>query len=42
MRTFNADSTTRDVIEGISLSGKFAVVTGASSGLPIGAHRSGL
>ena len=35
MRTFNADSTTREVIEGISLSGKFAVVTGSSSGLGV-------
>jgi len=35
MHTFNADSTTREVIEGISLSGKFAVVTGASSGLGV-------
>ena len=35
MSTFNAESTTREVIEGISLSGKFAVVTGASSGLGV-------
>ncbi len=35
MRIFNAESTTHEVIEGISLAGKFAVVTGASSGLGV-------
>ncbi|MBE9537586.1 MAG: SDR family NAD(P)-dependent oxidoreductase [Proteobacteria bacterium] len=35
MSTFNAESTTNDVIQGISLSGKVAVVTGASSGLGV-------
>lgn len=35
MRTFNHESTTQEVIEGISLTGKFAVVTGASSGLGV-------
>ena len=35
MNTFNAESTTNDVIEGISLAGKVAVVTGASSGLGV-------
>ena len=35
MGTFNAESTTADVIEGISLAGKVAVVTGASSGLGV-------
>lgn len=32
-REFGADSTTHDVLQGISLAGKRAVVTGASSGL---------
>ena len=35
MTTFDANSTTGDVIEGISLAGKVAVVTGASAGLGI-------
>jgi NAD(P)-dependent dehydrogenase (short-subunit alcohol dehydrogenase family) len=35
MTTFNANSTTKDVIAGISLAGKVAVVTGASAGLGI-------
>jgi NAD(P)-dependent dehydrogenase (short-subunit alcohol dehydrogenase family) len=35
MSTFNAESTTNEVIEGISLAGKVAVVTGASSGLGV-------
>ena len=35
MSIFNAESTTNDVIEGISLAGKVAVVTGASSGLGV-------
>ena len=35
MRTFNSESTTHEVIEGISLAGKFAVVTGGSSGLGV-------
>ena len=35
MSSFNAESTTNDVIEGISLAGKVAVVTGASSGLGV-------
>jgi NAD(P)-dependent dehydrogenase (short-subunit alcohol dehydrogenase family) len=35
MNRFNASSTTDQVIEGISLEGKLAVVTGASSGLGI-------
>ena len=35
MSTFNAESTTGDVIQGISLAGKVAVVTGASSGLGV-------
>ncbi|MFK7976080.1 MAG: SDR family NAD(P)-dependent oxidoreductase [Halioglobus sp.] len=35
MSQFNAESTTEQVIEGISLSGKVAVVTGASAGLGI-------
>lgn len=33
MSNFNAESTTDDVIAGVSLAGKVAVVTGASSGL---------
>ena len=33
--TFNEESTTTDVIQGIDLSGKLAVVTGASAGLGI-------
>jgi len=35
MSRFNATSTADDVISGISLAGKFAVVTGASSGLGV-------
>lgn len=35
MTTFNAESTADEVIEGISLAGKTAVVTGASSGLGV-------
>ena len=35
MSQFDAQSTTDQVIEGISLAGKFAVVTGASSGLGV-------
>ena len=35
MSTFNAESSTNDVIDGISLAGKVAVVTGASSGLGV-------
>jgi NAD(P)-dependent dehydrogenase (short-subunit alcohol dehydrogenase family) len=35
MRTFNSESTTSEVSEGISLAGKFAVVTGGSSGLGV-------
>ena len=35
MTTFNADSTTEDVIAGVSLAGKLALVTGASSGLGV-------
>jgi NAD(P)-dependent dehydrogenase (short-subunit alcohol dehydrogenase family) len=35
MTQFNADSTTGDVISGISLDGRVAVVTGASAGLGI-------
>jgi NAD(P)-dependent dehydrogenase (short-subunit alcohol dehydrogenase family) len=35
MSHFNATSTADDVIRGISLAGKFAVVTGASSGLGV-------
>jgi len=35
MSTFNAESSTKDVIEGISLVGKVALVTGASSGLGV-------
>ena len=35
MTTFDANSTTDDVIAGISLAGKVAVVTGASAGLGI-------
>ncbi len=35
MTTFDANSTTGNVIEGISLAGKVAVVTGASAGLGI-------
>ena len=35
MTTFNANSTTNEVIAGISLDGRFAVVTGASAGLGI-------
>jgi len=35
MSTYSADSATNDVIEGISLAGKVAVVTGASSGLGV-------
>lgn len=33
MQNFNANSTTADVLQGINLTGKLAVVTGASSGL---------
>lgn len=40
MNTFNAESTTSDVIEGISLAGKLAVVTGASSGLGVETART--
>ena len=40
MAAFNADSTTRDVISGISLAGKVAVVTGASAGLGIETARA--
>jgi len=35
MTQFNADSTTDDVVAGISLAGKTAVVTGASAGLGV-------
>ncbi len=35
MTNFNADSTTDDVIAGISLAGRVAVVTGASAGLGV-------
>ena len=35
MRRFNSESTIHEVIEGIPLAGKFAVVTGASSGLGV-------
>lgn len=35
MAQFNAESTTDEVIEGVSLAGKVAVVTGASAGLGI-------
>ena len=35
MNRFNANSTAAEVIEGISLAGKLAVVTGASSGLGV-------
>lgn len=35
MTTFDANSTTNDVMEGISLAGRTAVVTGASAGLGI-------
>jgi len=35
MTTFNASSTTREVIAGIALDGRLAVVTGASAGLGI-------
>jgi NAD(P)-dependent dehydrogenase (short-subunit alcohol dehydrogenase family) len=37
---FNADSTTDDVIQGIDLTGKLAVVTGASAGLGIETSRA--
>lgn len=40
MTAFNADSTTHDVISGISLAGKVAVVTGASAGLGIETARA--
>lgn len=40
MTQFSAASTTRDVIQGIDLSGKQAVVTGASSGLGIETART--
>lgn len=40
MSTFNAESTTDQVLEGISLAGKTAVVTGASSGLGIETARA--
>jgi NAD(P)-dependent dehydrogenase (short-subunit alcohol dehydrogenase family) len=39
MSTFNAESTTDDVVEGISLAGKLAVVTGASTGLGLETSR---
>jgi NAD(P)-dependent dehydrogenase (short-subunit alcohol dehydrogenase family) len=39
MGNFNAESTTDEVIEGISLEGKLAVVTGASSGLGLETSR---
>lgn len=39
MSNFNAESTTDDVIEGVSLEGKLAVVTGASSGLGLETSR---
>jgi NADP-dependent 3-hydroxy acid dehydrogenase YdfG len=35
MQQFDATSTTDQVIEGVSLEGKSAVVTGASSGLGV-------
>ncbi|MBT4519227.1 MAG: SDR family NAD(P)-dependent oxidoreductase [Halieaceae bacterium] len=35
MNSFNAQSTTADVIDGVDLTGKVAVVTGASSGLGV-------
>ena len=35
MRQFNAQSTTDQVIEGISLAGRVALVTGASAGLGV-------
>jgi NAD(P)-dependent dehydrogenase (short-subunit alcohol dehydrogenase family) len=40
MSTFSAESTTDQVLEGISLAGKTAVVTGASSGLGIETARA--
>lgn len=40
MRQFDANSATNDVIDGISLTGKTAVITGASSGLGIETSRS--
>lgn len=40
MSRFNATSTADDVIRGISLAGKFAVVTGASSGLGVETARA--
>ncbi len=40
MTTFNASSTTDEVIAGISLAGKLAVVTGASAGLGIETARA--
>ena len=40
MSQFNADSTTREVIAGIDLAGKQAVVTGASSGLGVETART--
>ena len=40
MGSFNASSTTTEVIEGISLAGKVAVVTGASSGLGVETART--
>ncbi len=39
MNRFNATSTTEEVIEGLSLAGKLAVVTGASSGLGVETSR---
>jgi len=39
MSTFNAESTTDEVIDGISLAGKVAVVTGASTGLGLETSR---
>lgn len=40
MSNFNAESTTDEVIEGISLEGKLAVVTGASTGLGLETSRT--
>ncbi len=40
MGAFDAQSTTSDVIEGISLAGKVAVITGASSGLGVETART--
>ena len=40
MREFNAQSTTDDVLEGVSLAGRVIVVTGASAGLGVETARA--